>query len=321
MKKLLSIPLRLAVGWGWQPRWLSVLAIAMLVILRMTIGWHFYSEGVEKRDQGDWTAAPFFANARGPFEREFRAMVWDADGFLRLDRKATMVAFATFKKDVGDHYKFDKTQQTQAHENYRKAIEQFDWILSENAEDLQEFELGRDRIEFLELDEREKAIRDGVSSLGGQRATIRSEWQSKGRSALSQLDKLWKSYEAAQNSVASVEQADRHGYYPLRKISNRVVDTSKIDGFIPYFDIVVGLCLLVGLFTPVAALAAGGFLFSVFLSQYPPTTGPGSSQYQLIEGMACFVLAATAAGRFAGLDYFIHWGLRRWNFRRPEYEE
>ena len=42
------------------------------------------------------------------------------------------------------------------------------------------------------------------------------------------------------------------------------------------------------------------------LSQYPPAGGPGSTYYQLIEAMACLTLAATGAGRFAGLDSLIH---------------
>ena len=63
---------------------------------------------------------------------------------------------------------------------------------------------------------------------------------------------------------------------------------------------------MLGLFTPVAALAAAGFLGSVFLSQLPPSSGPGSTYYQLIESMACLVLAGTGAGRFAGIDYFLH---------------
>jgi len=91
------------------------------------------------------------------------------------------------------------------------------------------------------------------------------------------------------------------------------MDTSVIDSIVPYFDMLVGWCLLLGLFTPVAALAAAGFLGSVFLSQYPPLTGPTSSNYQLIECMACLVLAATGAGRFAGLDFFLHLIIRKFN--------
>ena len=96
VRKFLLFPLRLAVGWGLSPRLLGLIGATMLVLLRLSIGWHFYSEGVDKRAAGDWSAAPFFANAKGPFAEQFRQMVWDADGKLRLDREATMIEWASF---------------------------------------------------------------------------------------------------------------------------------------------------------------------------------------------------------------------------------
>jgi uncharacterized membrane protein YphA (DoxX/SURF4 family) len=97
------------------------------------------------------------------------------------------------------------------------------------------------------------------------------------------------------------------------------LDTTVIDPLVPYFDMTVGLCLLLGFFTPVAALAAAGFLGSVFLSQYPPAAGPMSTYYQLVECMACLVLAGTGAGRFAGLDFFLHLIIRKvWGFPAQE---
>lgn len=310
--KFLTFPLRLCIGWGISPRLLGLIGVTMLVLLRLSIGWHFYSEGVEKRDAGNWSATPFFANARGPLAERYRDMVWDANGKFRLDRDAQMLWLATFRDDVAIHYGFSEDQKRQAQENYAKAIEQYDWVIAENAADLEEFERGRDRLIELDTDETEKKIRDGVSSLGGQRDTIRREWRQKGATALGQIDTIWKSYEGVQNALATDEQMKALGR-SLRLIPPRTaeLDTSVIDGVIPYFDIVVGLCLLLGLFTPVVALAAAVFLGSVFLSQFPPTTGPTSSNYQLIESMACFVLAGTGAGRFAGLDYFLHLIVRR----------
>ncbi len=80
MQKLLLFPLRLCVGWGLSPRLLSLIGATMLVLLRLSIGWHFYSEGVDKVQSGTWDASPFFANARGPFAEDYRKLVWDADG-------------------------------------------------------------------------------------------------------------------------------------------------------------------------------------------------------------------------------------------------
>ena len=313
MRKLLLSPLRLAVGWGISPRLIGLISITAWVLLRLSIGWHFYSEGVAKRQAGSWTAAPFFANARGPLAGHFRQMVWDHDGRYRLNRNATMKWFAVYREQAATHYGFDDAQKNQAQANYSKAIKQYDWVLQENAADLEEYDLGRDRVGQFERDAQEKALRDGVSSLGGQRDTIRKEWQNKAKPALSQIDVLWKSYESAQQSVATSDQRQTQGDMRLVKPRTNRMDTSIIDRVLPYFDIVVGLCLLLGFFTPVAALAAGVFLASVFLSQFPPTTGPSSSNYQLIESLGCFVLAATGAGRFAGLDYFLHLFIRKSN--------
>jgi uncharacterized membrane protein YphA (DoxX/SURF4 family) len=279
----------------------------MLVLLRVTIGWHFYSEGVDKYSAGNWDAKPFFANARGPVAGAFRELVWDWDGKLRLDLDKTMKHFAVFRERVGKHYGFDDKQKRTAQANYSKAIEQVEWVLESNAADLEEYELGRQRIETLENDFR----RDGVESLAGQRTAIRAEWLQKAAPSLKQIDAIWKSYEGSQNAIATAEQADRHEPIALGVPRNKLMDTSVINKVVPYFDMAIGICLLLGLFTPVAALAAAGFLGSVFLSQFPPTTGPGSTQYQLIEGMACLVLAGTGAGRFAGIDFLLHTIVRK----------
>jgi uncharacterized membrane protein YphA (DoxX/SURF4 family) len=311
VRTLLLSPLRLLVGWGLSPRLLGLIAVTMLVLLRVSIGWHFYTEGIEKRDAKNWSAAPFFGNASGPFAEHFRRMVWDGDGRLRLERGNTEAVLTDFKDKAAAHYGFDENQNKSAAAALKAAMEQYDWVLNVHADDLEEFKLGRDRIQKLETDTREKHVRDNVSSLGGQRATIRQEWTKKGAAALQQVSSVWEGFESAIQGIATAEQTANRGPFQLVKPRTFNIDTSVIDGIIPYFDIAVGLCLLLGLFTPLAGLAAAGFLFSVFLSQYPPTTGPSSSMYQLIESMACLVIAATGAGRFAGLDYFLHLLIRK----------
>ena len=305
VRKLLLFPLRLSIGWGLSPRLLGLIGVTTLVLLRLAVGWHFYSEGLSKQG-GNWSAAPFFANAKGPLAGEFRKMVWDADGTLRLDRDATMLNFAIYRDQIASHYGFDEGASKLAQQNYAASIEQYDWILATNESDLEEFRAGRERIKLLDTDRHEKSLRDGVSSLGEQRETIRREWMAKAAPTLKTIDRLWENYEETQNQLATSEQRQTSGRFALRQPPTHLMDTSVVDRILPYFDLVVGLCLLLGLFTPVAALAAAVFLGSVFLSQFPPQTGPSSSNYQLIESMACLVLAATGAGRFAGLDYFLH---------------
>lgn len=283
----------------------------MLVLLRISIGWHFYTEGVVKRDSGNWTAAPFFANARGPLAQQYREMVWDYDGRYRLNRAATLRILAIYRDQVVQHFQFDEEQTKQAKRNFNSAVKQYDWVISENASDIEEFKLGRKRIQKLDADQTERSLRSGVDSLGGQRETIRREWVGKASGPLNQIDQIWKNYQQEQNAIATPGQLNSNGELAMSKPRTNFVDTSVIDGLLPYFDIAVGLMLLLGFFTPIAGLAAGVFLFSVFLSQYPPETGTTSSNYQLIESMACFVVASTGAGRFAGLDYFLHLWVRK----------
>ena len=87
MLKFVLSPLRLCVGWSLSPRILGLTGAVMLVLLRLTVGWHFYSEGIDKKEAGNWTATPFFANAKGPLADNFRQLVWDADGGFRLKPK------------------------------------------------------------------------------------------------------------------------------------------------------------------------------------------------------------------------------------------
>ncbi len=285
----------------------------MLVLLRLTIGWHFFSEGIDKYQQGSWDAKPFFSTARGPVAGHFRQLVWDWDGSLRLDVEKTKLHFARFRDRVIRHYDFDETQQRQAKANYVLAVEQLEWVLKTNATDIEEYELGRDRILRLEQDRR----RGGVASLAGQRDVIRAEWTAKINPVLAQIDMVWKNYEATQNAMANRDQLAKNQPLQMGVPREQMIDTSVINRVVPYFDMTIGILLLVGLFTPVAALAAAGFLGSVFISQFPPVTGPGSSSYQLIEGVACLVIAATGCGRFAGLDFIFHTIVRKF-WPQPE---
>jgi uncharacterized membrane protein YphA (DoxX/SURF4 family) len=80
---------------------------------------------------------------------------------------------------------------------------------------------------------------------------------------------------------------------------------------IPWFDLIVGSLLILGLFSRLASLAGAGFLLSVLATQPPwvpdvVTSGPGSVYLYVIEFAALLVIFATCAGRNFGVDYFIH---------------
>lgn len=303
MRNFLLVPLRLAIGWGLSPRLLGMIGVTMLVLLRVTIGWHFHSEGVEKYRQGDWDAAPFFANAKGPFADHFHNIVWDHKGEYRRAAGTMEEHFQDFIDQAAVYYTLSDEQVTRAGDVLKATMESHKETLEEYAGDLEEFDLGLERLEKMKAD----AARTGVESLAGQIETVRKENNDKLKPVMNDIDELWDGFEAQITAIGmeNFYATDPPAPLVLQKFRTARIDTSMLNKFVPFFDLAIGWCLLLGLFTPVAALAAAGFLGSVFLSQYPPATGPSSSMYQLIECMACLVLAGTGAGRFAGLDYFL----------------
>ncbi len=94
-----------------------------------------------------------------------------------------------------------------------------------------------------------------------------------------------------------------HGDFPTDSAK-----LQKIDRAMPWFLMVVGGCLVIGLFTRLAASAAALFLLSVLATQPPWVSGAMNPVfgYQVVEMFALLVLATTTVGRCAGLDYFIH---------------
>ncbi|MCD0460012.1 DoxX family protein [Roseiconus lacunae] len=307
MKHLLLSPLRLVVGWGISPRILGILAIAMLVLLRLTIGFHFFTEGRDKVRQGDWDAAPFFANAKGPYEEHFHQMVWDRHGEFRLNPENHEWWLGEYADRAADYYQFTDKEKKATDDALKTLLKNLELILESNADEIREYKLGLAQVEKL----RQDPARQGVESLADQVQTVRRENDAKIKPVLAEIDQLWSAYEGTVNSLAAPNQRQQSPPIQITRPRLERVDTSLLNRVVPYFDLAIGWCLLLGLFTPVAALAAAGFLGSVFLSQLPPATGPSSTMYQLVECMACLVLAATGAGRFAGLDYFLHLIVRK----------
>lgn len=81
----------------------------------------------------------------------------------------------------------------------------------------------------------------------------------------------------------------------------------KIDPIVIWLLLIGGGCLIVGLFTRLAAFALGTFLLSVVLLQpFWVADAVKPTYFEWVEVLACYTLATTGIGRYAGLDYFIH---------------
>jgi uncharacterized membrane protein YphA (DoxX/SURF4 family) len=225
-------------------------------------------------------------------------MVWDADGLYRLNYNYTQPHWDNFRNRITTHYHFDQSQAAEATETFNAYVRRYAHLLQEKQDDVNQY--------YGELKRRDANAADAARSLGSLQAhdaRITQERTQLIAPVLASIDKLWKDLETDLNAVATDEQYKRHGRLAIGKVGRRPLDTVSLDQWVPYFDMAVGCCLILGLFTRPAAIAGGLFLLSVCLSQWPLAPGASPIYYQAIEMLALFALAAVGAGQFAGLDF------------------
>lgn len=280
---------------------LGVAGVIAIVALRLGIGLHFFYEGADKLKNPKPFSAGFLGNAKGPFAGMYKNMIWDADGAARLDWETTAEYWKGYADRAAQHYKFDEKQTKQAEktaEDYAGRLR--NWI-GDKADEIAEYEH--------QLERRDKNAQDAsrhtLASLRAHDAKIEGDRKKLWGQIVPGIDALWRDLENDMNALSTPEQWKAHGRLPIGKIGRRFGDSETVDGFIPYFDFIVGICLVLGLFVRPAATLAGLFLLSVCVSQWPGSVGAAPIYYQGVEMLGLFVLAAIGAGNLAGLDFFI----------------
>jgi uncharacterized membrane protein YphA (DoxX/SURF4 family) len=143
-----------------------------------------------------------------------------------------------------------------------------------------------------------------VESLRGQVDTIRSDRQKQLAGWTSEVVSIWDSFEDQINSLAVDAQADKGRYLIHKPFDQENSKLKVVNKVIPWFDTIIGVLLILGLFSRLASGAAAIFLLSVIATQPPFVPGTTDTYYIAIEMAACLVIFATCAGRFGGLDYF-----------------
>jgi len=285
---------------------IGMLAMLAILGLRLAIGWHFYREGADKLVSGEFSSAGFMTVAKGPLTPVFHWFVWDLDGHARLDREGTLDAWNQYRERVAAHFGFDEKQAARASEVLKFRERQYATLLDDNAADIDTYFRGLERRDKY----RREAGRMEVASLRGQVETIERELVRERNGWLASINAIWKGLENDLNALATPDQASR-GHLALGKPGRKLMDTIFIDQIIPTFDLIVGVLLILGLFTRITSLAAAGFLAMIVATQWPGSPGAIPAHYQIIEMFGCLVLAAVGAGRFAGLDFLVACLLRK----------
>ena len=92
----------------------SFIAVALIVVLRIAIGWQLFYEGVWKiktlKSPTPWTAAGYLKNSQGPLRGMFRNMAGDPDDLDWLDADKVTAKWDAWQKRFGSHYKLSAPQ-------------------------------------------------------------------------------------------------------------------------------------------------------------------------------------------------------------------
>lgn len=289
-------------------RQIGLMGVVALVALRVIIGWHFYMEGATKVREGGFSSVGFLTGAKGPLASKFQALVPDHDGKTRLDAELMKSEWKSYVEKVSTRYQFNDDQKKSADLALKESVDRLDEIYAQWSPQISEYKNGFDRIDYMSHDPK----RNGVESLRKQKDEIETKWKGLVKPVLSDIDKVSRLLESRLAGIGDANVVASVGAIPYELPGQGLLSVRLVDKIIPIFDMSVGILLILGLLTPVAALAAGLFLASIVLTQFPGYPGTQPTYYQAIEMVACFCLAFSDAGRYAGLD-FIPWSF--WNRR------
>ena len=278
----------------------------MLVLLRITIGWHFLYQGLWKLDNPSFTSAGFLSQAKGPWADTFHGMIPDYYGRERLDRAKLFAKWDAFVERATKHYALTPEQTKTASRalNGKKGLA--DQFFADNEEALANY--------FYDLDRWQKAGKDPhLNGVEFQKKRVYDKEKALLAQAapwLNQIDSWGAELQASIRDSLTPEQSAKPDL-PVDEAS-----LAGTDKFITYTNILIGLCLMVGLLTRFASFSGALFLLSIVLAQpewpgiYPPAPAAAGRSLvvtkEVVEMVAMFALAALPVGRWGGLDFFIH---------------
>lgn len=281
-----------------------------MVLLRVAIGWHLLYEGIHKYEsletEKPWSAEMYLRNSTGPFRRYFRELTGDLSGLKALDADATGAQWDAMVDRLAKHYGFTSEQRQAA--NAR---------LAEAKADLQKYLVGdeaaKKRREFQDQweawNEREKKPLPEF-----QRAEHTKEWRTMTgtrRELLAPVTALEVELRKDVEALATPEQLAKGKYSPSWMERTPV---ERINLQTMGMLLVFGTGMVLGLFSRLSAFGAA-VLLAMFYFSMPPWPGldpnpMAEGNYlivnkNLIEMIACLMLATVPTGVWAGLDAII----------------
>jgi uncharacterized membrane protein YphA (DoxX/SURF4 family) len=299
------------------------LGAVFLVLLRISIGWHFLTEGLQKvestwRGSEGFSAESYLRYSSGPLAPYFRGMVPDVNGLEMLDPQRLKASWREMVDRIATHYQFDDEQirraQSLLEESYVWADHWFNDL--ENEERRQKYYHDLSKVQAVER-------RPGLPAYERERAwDTRRALDADRRTLTTPLIERGKELADAVASLVPPEKATALGPYRPPPSFLEVANLLTMYGLCA-----MGACLILGFLTPLAAVCAAAFLGMIYLAMPPwpglPENPRAEGHYwivskNLIEMIACLLIAVTASGHWFGLDALFFGARRRRRWARWE---
>lgn len=294
--------------------------IAVLVLLRLATGWHFFNEGVKKLDP-DFSSAGFLRQAKGPMASTFRSMVTGPyNGVAHLGGPleagsegaddAVKESINAWLAEIESSWSSGLTRVARLGAS-DEALEQAAALQATSLAELRSYLDGESasiadlRHEAWRLAKMQaKAEKDPPPFIGERIAAKQNE--------------VWGGMQPWFAAVSGAQAQFAEGVASLvddesatdERVISALAERSQlrlVDGLVTIVVLGCGILLFLGLFTRVAAVVAAGFLLSVMITQPPWVAGANTDYffYQLVEVAALATIAVVGAGRWAGLDRLV----------------
>ncbi|MGL6227468.1 MAG: hypothetical protein ACRC10_12685 [Thermoguttaceae bacterium] len=292
---------------------ICTVAVILIVLLRLAIGWHFLFEGLHKfNPRSNFSALGFLGQAKGPTADLYYMMLPDLDGTKRLvvtpkeevevfkyvelvptapgaapkstersvDRLPTLAAYENawkeFKTAFEAKYELSDSQQKEIDSIFGQYIAGLREYAAEIEAPVQKY------VESLERFRQEKAA--GTNDAPHQRQRIWDAEMGFRRESgvwIAELDKMGDGLQSAFGRILSPELAGSTKKIVTGPekviIPNPCVQSQMrlLDLSVTYGLTAIGLCMMLGFCNRLACLGAAAFLTNVCLSQFPwPTIYP-----------------------------------------------
>ncbi len=318
------------------------LTMLTLVLLRLAIGWHFYSEGVHHLTEKHWSSESFLKAAKGPLADRYQAVLpefhhWEAALHgPRDDASLDMLA----SKQAADKFSAEMRKEHPIRDSEAEAIEPLmRWgarFQEDMARDLEafvkHFQLTDDQRSEAEviLQRRQAQVMDWLATNAKTLEDHLHEWSrwEKSRRETASGDIPYQKQRITEKQTllkketggwtAQLKNIESGFHSELDALlepeqqargpapgSRTTLD--KIDLGLSYGITVVGACLILGLFTRLACVLGVAFLLSIALSQPFWVADAQPTFNQIVEMLSLAALATVPVGRWGGLDFFPHY--------------